>query len=174
MSKKYKCHNQSGIYFISFSVKDWIDVFTRTIYLDIVVDSLDYSISKGDINLYAWCIMSNHLHLILKARNKTIGDFVRDFKKFTSKKIIRAIKENPSESRKEWLLELFLVKNNRCFWARGYHPIELWSTEIFQQKLDYLHDNPVVSGMVRKPEHYVYSSANDYNGVKGLLVVDIF
>jgi len=98
---------------------------------------------------------------------------MRDFKKFTSKEIINAIRENPQESRKEWLLEKFITKDSSRFWGTDNHPIELWSNKVIDQKLDYLHKNPVEEGLVFHAEHYVYSSAIDYAGEKGLLDVNI-
>jgi len=55
---------------------------------------------KGLI-LYAWCIMSNHVHMMIAAENNDPSEIIRDFKKFTSKKIIAAIQNNQEESRKE-------------------------------------------------------------------------
>ena len=98
---------------------------------------------------------------------------MRDFKKFTSKEIINAIRENPQESRKEWLLEKFITKDSSRFWGTDNHPIELWSNKVIDQKLDYLHKNTVEEGLVFHAEHYVYSSAIDYAGEKGLLDVNI-
>ena len=94
---------------------------------------------------------------------------MRDFKKFTSKEIINAIRENPQENRKEWLLEKFEAKEGIHFWGTDNHPIELWSNNVIHQKLNYLHQNPVEEGLVFRAEQYVYSSAIDYAGEKGLL-----
>ena len=99
-----------------------------------------------------------------------------DFKQFTSKTIVKAIKENPRESRKEYLLTHFSQVankvsnvNNFQFWRHDNKPIELWSNKVIKEKIDYIHQNPVEAGLVFKPEDYVYSSAVDYSGEKGLL-----
>lgn len=124
--------------------------------------------------------MTNHIHLIIgrNSENK-IEDIIRDFKKYTSVAITRVIKENEQESRKEWLLWMFrklAEKSSKhqkyCFWQNEYHPIELSSNHLMQQKLDYIHSNPVVEGIVREPQDYVYSSAIDYAGGKGLLKIN--
>lgn len=60
-----------------------------------------------------------------------------DFKKFTSKEIIKSIKENPVESRRKWLLDQFKAKEGYTFWLRDNHPIELWSNEVIDQKIKY-------------------------------------
>ena len=97
-----------------------------------------------------------------------LPDILRDFKKHTSKEVIKSIKENPQESRREWLLPMF---ENGRFWQQGNYPIEIWTNKVIYQKLDYIHENPVVEGLVYSPEQYVYSSAIDYADEKGLLDV---
>ena len=100
-------------------------------------------------------------------------------KEFTSKKLVELIGSNPQESRKEWILSMFeeagkrssKVKSNQ-FWQHHNKPIELWSAEVTLQKLDYIHNNPVVAGFVLEPHHWKYSSAIDYSGGKGILEMD--
>ena len=182
MSRKYKFHNPEGIYFISFATVEWVDVFTKREYKDILIENLEYCQKEKDLYLYAWCIMSNHVHLIAKARDGfLLQDILRDFKKFTSKKMIEAIANNQQESRRIWLLELFKTageqnsnNTNYQFWRQDNKPIEVYSSAVIDQKLDYLHDNPVVEGIVDSPEQYLYSSARDYYGTgKGLLNVEL-
>ncbi len=107
-------------------------------------------------------------------------DILRDIKRHTSKKIVEAISENPKESRKEWMMKLFKeagrknpANENFQFWQQGNHPIELWSPTVMAQKLNYLHNNPVVAGWVDEPEHYLYSSARDYADIKGMLDIQL-
>ncbi len=131
--------------------------------------------------LSAWCIMSNHLHMIVgRNRDNKIEDIIRDFKKYTSVHVCRAIENNPSESRKKWMLEIFrneAIHSNKhqkyCFWQDSYHPIELSYNKIMDQKLNYTHENPVDAGIVEHAEDYLYSSARDYIGRKGLIDVDL-
>jgi putative transposase len=95
----YKIRNQAAIHFITFAVVGWIDVFTRKDYRDILLDSIRFCQRDKGLEVYSWCIMSNHVHLIVSARNNNLSDVLRDFKKFTSKKIITAIEANTKESR---------------------------------------------------------------------------
>ncbi len=170
MSTKYKFKNKDGCYFISFATVGWIDVFTRRGYKDILVANLKYCQQEKGLELFAWCIMTNHIHLIARAEEgHLLQDIIRDFKKHTSKVMIKTISENPTESRKEWMLELFgsAGKKNSGnkdfqFWRQDNHPIEIWSKEVIHQKLEYLRNNPVVEGYVDKAEEYLYSSARDY------------
>jgi len=176
MSSNYKFHDQERPYFVTFTVIRWIDVFTRREYKEIIIDSLKYCIAHKGLQLYAWVIMSNHIHLIIGTNDKPMQDILRDIKRHTSKTLIKAIDENIQESRREWMLWLFgragkANSNNEQyqFWQQGNHPIELWSNEAINQKLDYLHNNPVTAGWVEEPEHYLYSSARDYAGGRGLI-----
>jgi REP element-mobilizing transposase RayT len=179
MSEKYKIRDQEKLYFVTFSVVQWIDVFTKPEYRDILLESLKYCQNKKGLEVYAWCIMSNHVHFILGSLGQErLEDIIRDFKKYTSVHIVKSIEQSPNESRRDWLLWMFrklAEKSNKhakyCFWQNEYHPIELSTYEMMQQKLDYIHNNPVKSGWVTEPQHYLYSSAIDYSGGKGLIDV---
>jgi len=172
MSRKYKFHNPEGVYFVSFAVEGWVDVFTRNSYKDILIDNLVYCQENKGLELFAWCIMTNHVHLIVRAKDGVLlSDILRDFKKFTSKAIIKAIEENTQESRKEWLLKQFTTSRGMRFWRSDNKPIELWSNSVIDQKINYTHQNPVEEGLVFRAEDYVYSSAVDYAGEKGLLEI---
>ena len=167
-------------HFITFSVVGWIDVFSREQYKEIFVESLKYCQENKGLILHAWIIMTNHVHLIVSSNTNKIEHLVRDIKKFTSKKIIEAIQENQGESRKEWMLGIFGYtgqqnNNNKDFqfWKQDYHPIELDTAEKTEQRLKYLHENPVRSGIVWEPWHYKYSSAIDYyTDERGFLVIE--
>jgi REP element-mobilizing transposase RayT len=172
MSRKYKFHNPEGVYFVSFAVQEWVDVFTRNDYKNILVDNLEYCQNNKGLEIFAWCIMSNHIHLIVRAKDGyLLPNILRDFKKFTSKAIINAISENSQESRKEWLLEHFKTAEGIRFWRGDNKPIELWSNNVIDQKIDYIHQNPVEEGLVFKAEDYRYSSAIDYAGENGMLEI---
>ena len=179
MSRAHKFNNPGGLYFVSFATVGWIDVFTREEYRNIFVDSLKYCQENKGLEIYAWCLMTNHVHLIARAKEGFLmPGIMRDLKKFTSKKIIEAIQANEQESRKEWMLAIFKASGaynanntNYQFWRQDNKPIELWSHEVIQQKLDYIHNNPVEAGFVSEPEHWRYSSAIDYSGGKGLIEI---
>jgi len=94
----YKIRNKKEIHFITFAVVEWLDVFTRKEYRDILLESLRFCQKEKGLLLHGWCIMSNHVHLIASARNENLSDILRDFKKFTSKKLRRAGKDSTSKS----------------------------------------------------------------------------
>ena len=181
MSTKYKFIDNNGIYFVSFATVSWVDVFTRLTYMEIFIESVRYCQENKGLKLHAWCLMSNHAHLVFSRSGQySHSDILRDLKKFTSKNLIEAIENNPSESRKEWMLNIFRSagqnKNNNKdfqFWQQDNHPIELFSPAVTFQKIDYVHNNPIVAGIVSEPDHYLYSSARDYLGINGVLDVEI-
>ena len=180
MSSKYKFKNQSELYFVSFAVVFWIDVFTRNEYRDILLDSWRFCQKEKGLKLFAWCIMTSHVHMIMGSEGNNMENIMRDFKRHTSEELRKAIKNNPKESRREWMLSLMQQAginnpNNGSFqfWRQDNHPIELNTMAIIHQKLDYLHYNPVEAGFVAVPEDYLYSSAVDYyTDKKGL--IDIY
>ena len=181
MGTKYKIHNQQGLYFLTFKVVGWIGVLTRKRYRDILINSLKYCQKNKGLRLYAYVIMSNHVHLVAAANEGyELSNILRDFKKFTAQQILKSIKEE-SENRREWMLYLFEYfgkrnTNNRKyqFWGQDNHPIELWSEPVSGQKINYIHNNPVRAGLVAEPEHYLYSSASNYISGTGLIDVELF
>ncbi|MDB5209163.1 MAG: hypothetical protein JWR72_4238 [Flavisolibacter sp.] len=173
----YKIRNKEQIHFITFAVVEWVDVFTRKAYRDILIDSLRHCQEQKGLVLHAWVVMSNHVHLLASAKENNLSDILRDFKKFTSKQIIAAIKANEQESRKDWMLKIFEEKgdtNSRNktyqFWRQDNQPKECYSPVFTVQKLSYIHNNPVEAGLVERPEDYLYSSAKAYVSNESLLL----
>lgn len=166
---KRKAYSEE-INFVTLTVIDWIDVFTRRVYSDFLIDCLNYCQNEKGLEIYAYVLMTNHLHMIVKASKAPITDVLRDFKTFTSKELFKMIKENRKESKKSWMLMAFR-KNGRKnklnhfhqFWQNGSHPVALYSNNVIQQKVDYIHLNPVKAGFVDEPSKYYYSSANPSN-----------
>ena len=176
MSRKYKFHNKEGLYFVSFATVYWIDVFTRRIYFDEVTKSIIFCKENKGMEVYAWCIMTNHVHLIFRSKEGNPSELMRALKTYTSNAIQKMISTNTQESRREWMLwmmeraasKMSNVKHKQ-FWRQDNKPIELWSSKVIDQKLEYIHMNPVAAGFVLEPEHWTYSSALDFAGRKGLI-----
>ena len=170
MGFSYKISDQQGLYYITATVAQWVDVFTRRDYADIVIGILKHCQEKKGLCIYGWVIMSNHLHAILSCKKGfDLSNTLRDFKKYTSTQIVDAIESNTRESRKSWLLWLLKKEEDITFWQPGNHPEEITTSEFFRQKLNYIHNNPVRAGIVEKEEEYLYSSARDFYDRKGLL-----
>jgi len=179
MSRKYKFHNKEGLYFVSFATVYWIDLMVREQYFSILIDSLDYCRKNKGMEIYCYCIMPSHLHLIFRAKENNPEKVLGRFKEFTSKQLQAYIKENVQESRKEWILWMLKraaskssnVKGSQL-WQHNNKPIELYSNAVIDQKVNYIHQNPVVAGFVTEAHHWKYSSAIDYSGGKGVLEID--
>ncbi len=179
---KYYISDQHGCYFITCTVIHWIDIFSRTDYRDILVKSLNYCIGKKGLVVYGWVIMSNHIHLIISAKEGSSGvsNLIRDFKKYTSQQISKAMFNIP-ESRREWILKAMSKEANRIGRATYY---KLWRDDNhaiyidgFQSNIDnlleYIHENPVRNGLVEHAWEYIYSSARDYHtNRKGLVNIE--
>ena len=174
----YKIRDQSATHFLTFSIMGWIDIFSRQVYRDIILDSFTFCRQKKSLEIGAYVIMSNHIHTIWTARLNNLSDIIRDFKTYTSKAITRSINTEP-ESRRDWLNYMFSYyaqhkAANTYFkvWTNNNHPEEIYSPDFMHTKLNYIHENPVRAGLVFKAEDYVYSSAGDYAGRKGLIDID--
>ena len=161
------------------TVVEWIDLFTRLNMKRVMTESLNYCIENKGLNVFGWCLMSNHLHLMANTDSKIeLSDVIRDFKKFTSKRLTEKIVSEP-ESRRKWLLDNFAF-NARIHpktkiykvWQDGNHAIDIYSEKVAWQKLNYIHQNPVRAEIVAKPEDYLFSSARDYHGLESLVKVN--
>jgi putative transposase len=86
---------------VTFTVVGWVDVFTRKE----TINAFRYCIENKGLKIYGYVIMSNHIHAIIQATEdmSTLSDLIRDYKKHTSKEIIKWMNESNKESRKEWM-----------------------------------------------------------------------
>ncbi len=167
MSTSYKIKDQEGLYFLTFQIVGWVDIFTRKTYRDIAIESFKYCQTNKGLEIFAFVIMSNHIHLIARSLQADLSGFIRDFKNHTSKAFLETL-ESKDESRRDWLKLVFeyhgKFKNKQTFqvWTHENHAEHLFSQKFIEQKLEYIHKNPVKAGIVEKPEDYLYSSARNY------------
>ena len=180
MSTRYKIRDQHGLNYMTCSIVGWVDLFTRQIYRDIVLDTWRFCQKEKGFQVHAYAFMSNHLHFIASCRAPyRLEDVMRDWKAYSARQILLYIKDSSNpESRREWLLYLFSYfalgrkdKQDYQVWQHDNHPIELFSEEVISQKLDYIHLNPVKAGMVEKPEDWRYSSAPFYAATQECTIV---
>ncbi len=177
---RYVIRAQNDLHFVTFTVIDWMDVFTRTDHKLVITDALNYCIKHKGLEVFAWCLMTNHLHLIIRAKDGLLlSDLIRDFKRHTAKKTIELI-ETGNESRKEWLLNRMQYRGSYLkriekykFWEDSNHAVFLdpHKPEMIAQRLYYIHQNPVRALIVDEAESYIFSSARDYAGEKGMVDV---
>jgi REP element-mobilizing transposase RayT len=180
MSTKYKATTTDEAYFITITTVGWIDVFTRLNQKNNIIQALNYCQQNKGLEIYAYCIMHSHIHILCKGTDGAIlSDIIRDFKKHTSKKIIQTIAEEP-ESRREWMLDYFKkscehLKRNQEYkvWQNGYHAEIVSSNYFIKQKIEYIHNNPVKDKIVTQPEDYYFSSARNYAQLSNDLEVEL-
>jgi len=178
MSDGFQIKNQEGLYFLTFQVVGWIDIFSRKVYRDIMINSFDYSRKNKGLEIFAYVIMTNHVHLIVRSKTGNLSDVVRDIKKYTSKQILKTIYEI-NESRKEWLEIVFRYhakynKRNSTmqFWTHENHAVELTTNEMISSRINYIHQNPVRAGWVENEYDYLYSSARNFTEQESVLKID--
>ena len=166
MSDSWKTH-EGGTYFVTFAVVDWIDLFTRRAYAEFLLENLAFCRANKGLELFAYVIMPSHVHLIAAAKTGHLSSILRDFKTYTSKQLVNMIRENPEESRKEWILQLFHrhgqrnpMNTNNQVWQNTNHPIGIFADDVYHHKLEYMMNNPVRAGLCTNQESYTWSSAN--------------
>ena len=179
MGTAYQIKNPSACYFLTFQVVGWADVFSRRIYRDIIIDSLEYCRKNKGLELFAYIIMTNHIHVVVRSKHENLPEVIHDFKRFTSKKILNEIATNLQESRKEWLEMIFQYHgkfnkrvSGKQFWTHENHAVELNTNEMIDSKINYIHENPVEAGWVINAEDYLYSSARNYAGLESIIEID--
>jgi REP element-mobilizing transposase RayT len=173
---------QRTCHYLTFNVVDWIDIFVRPVFKQIIVESLNHFIGKKGLTVYAWCLMSNHLHLLAQTRNGFGLSLLADeFKKFTTKIILEDIDAEP-EVRRNWVMKKFEEASKAMklldkfqVWQIPVNSvyIDLNDADVFNEYIDYIHNNPVRDRIVIHAEDYLHSSARDYIGIKGLVNVSV-
>ena len=180
MKRAFTIFDQTRIYFVTFTVVRWTKIFIVEHYCEVFLNSVKYCQKNKGLEIYSWCIMPNHVHLIIGTKGKMkLEDIIRDLKSFTSRSI-NLVLNKMSEfdlTAGEWL-NLFVrtgVKNskNKDFqlWQNHYHGVELSTNVMMEQRLNYIHNNPVKAGLIDSPENWKWSSAVDYFGGEGLLEI---
>lgn len=160
--------DQNYAYFVTWTLVDWLPLFSEGGYRQIVLDSLEYLRTNKHIQLNAFVIMSTHAHAILwPDQGINLSDATRDFKRFTSRAIsAEALRQNASNT-----IEAFekARRENRAqdvskyqVWQEGSHPEAIFTEKFARQKMDYIHMNPVRAGLAKTADEWPYSSARAY------------
>ncbi|MCB9224225.1 MAG: transposase [Crocinitomicaceae bacterium] len=179
MSERYKVVDNTVPTFITMTTVGWVDLFIRRRYHDILNESLAYCIENKGLTVHAYVYMTNHIHLIVSSQDKELSDIVRDFKKFTSKRLIEAIQDQ-GESRSEWMLKKFQFEAKRSgraenykLWQDGFHPVILDTKQKREQRVRYIHYNPVDAGFVQNERDWLNSSYLAYEEEDPLLNIEV-
>lgn len=172
---RYKFHELHDPYFITSSVLEGIPLFMQPVIADIILDALRYMQREHYVQLRAYVLMPNHLHLI--AEHEQLPELLARFKSYTARSIIDYLK---MQKNRLILARLKYGKRNHHrdsehqLWQEGLHPKQLFMDGMVEQKVNYIHFNPVKAGFVDTPGDWRYSSARNYAGQRGLIPVQRF
>ncbi|WEK36831.1 MAG: transposase [Candidatus Pseudobacter hemicellulosilyticus] len=167
--------------YVTFNTIDWIDVFIRPGYKQVITDALNSFVTNKKLIIFSWCLMTNHLHLLARSNEKGgLAQFEKDFKKQTTKEILEAIDGEP-ELRHNWMLAHFEAASQQMkrlekytLWQNCSNPVFIDFKDPYKlkEKVLHIHENPLRDLVVDQPEDYLHSSARDYVGRKGLVQVN--
>jgi len=169
-------------YFLTLNIVDKIDLFVRPAYKQVITDALNHFIRAQGLHLYSWCLMSSHLHLVLRTRDGAApAYFVRDFKRYTTPALLKTI-EMEMDLRRAWMLQRFEEYGKTLrrlekylLWQNCSSPLRIENDQprLLMDQIAHVHENPVREGIVDQPEAYLFSSARDYTGIRGLVAVKV-
>lgn len=159
------------VYYITFTILDWLPVFVNPEPTQILVESMRFCIKEKGMRIHAYVIMSNHIHMIVfdrKFYNAHLQQALAAYRKYTGRRLADYIENNLSESLALVTRSKELEDRDRQVWQPGWHAEGLVSESFWMQKMNYIHENPVRKGYVRLPEQWRYSSAGYWlNGEVG-------
>ena len=166
--------NESIPYFVTCTIIDWIPLFGNTDLVTIAVDSLKYLQEHNDLKIHAYVIMKDHLHMIVSVSN--LSGIIRQFKSFTARSIVDYLRKNND------VFTLSNLRNKKLkhkidqefqVWQEGFHPEPILNMAMLKNTIEYIHYNPVKSGLAQFPDGWIYSSHNDYQGKPGKIRVEL-
>lgn len=162
MPLRFKVHDGGYPHFTTNTVIYWIPVFCREDYSRVLIDSVNYCIEHKGLLVHGYVLMPNHFHAICSQTDGRLSDAMRDLKRHTASTILDKL---AADGRLLWLRAF----RNACggegsgkMWDDAFHPEQVHSRRFFEQKLGYMHNNPVRAGYVANPEDWKYSSAGFY------------
>ena len=180
MSDKYKIFDGDEVYFVTFTIVEWIKVLSDDSYKYLIIDTIKYyQVNKGLV-VYGYCIMPNHVHMIIQSVGKfNLSEILRDLKKFTSRAIVNKLEQDKPEGYME-VLKQFIEAGKQLkrittykVWQDGNMAKLLYSNKFLMQKLSYIHNNPVEYGLCSSPCEYKFSSASNYAEKESLIKVEL-
>jgi REP element-mobilizing transposase RayT len=174
MRSRYRILEKHHAHFITATIVAWLPVFTTAARCEIIVHALEYCRTEKGLRIHAWVLLDNHFHAILSGPD--LSQTLADLKRHTARRLIERLEEENCS----WLLDQLRHRrlahkseSRHQVWQEGSHPQALMSDAILEQKLEYLHNNPVKRGLAASPEHWRYSSAHEWlAGALPLLRVD--
>src|SRR5690606_16461676 len=149
MKAGYVIRDQERPHFITITVVDWIDIFTRKNYRDIIINCFGFCIKNKGMILYGYVIMSNHIHLVVQSRDGKLSDLIRIYQNLTANQILADLRNEQESSRDNRLDRFYEATETHTrykhfqVWQYGNHAEETFSLKVMWNKYKYIHQNPV-------------------------------
>ena len=162
-------------HFLTCTVTNWLPLFTRPALVDILFASWSYQQANQGLRLFGYVVLENHLHYVAQAPD--LAKCVQSFKSYTARQMLDYLtQQGAAATLRQFSFAKRAHKQDRehQIWQEGSHAELDCSEAVMQQKLDYIHQNPVKRGYVDLPEHWRYSSARTYAGQTGLVEIDLW
>ena len=171
--KPFSIIKECTYYYCTDTILGWQYIFTSEPFFQIIINSWKYCRENKGLRIHGYVIMPNHIHSIISADKNNLSDILRDYKRFTSKNISSFLQESNNQQLVKYFSQaakLFTHGDEFTIWQKGSHPIGLYSEKIFQQKLNYMHNNPVRKRYVDQPEHCSKNPTERYSSSRNYLV----
>jgi len=163
-TRRINQENENSMHFITLTIIEWIDIFTKPEYFQVIIDSLKYCRKNKGFKLYEYVIMTNHIHLIVRAKEgHKLSQIISDFKKYTTREILSLLEKD----NRRYILNLFKnsfakkIGYEKQIWQRENYPEVIMSDKFLREKIKYIYKNPVKKEYVVNPEDWLYSSARN-------------
>ena len=174
--KRIKLENENIAHFLTFTIIEWIDIFTKPQYFNIVINSLKYCRKNKGLLLYEYVIMTNHMHLIAQAsQGYRLSRIVSDFKRHTTMELLGELQKDNRKYILNLIRNSFSKKKDyqNQIWHRENYPEMIENERFMGQKINYIYNNPVKKGYVIKSDDWIYSSArNRLSNDDGIMELD--
>jgi putative transposase len=170
---RYKIYEPTYPHFITCTILHWIPIFTRIETTNIVFDSLKFLQKEDNLKIYAYVILENHLHMIVSSDD--VSKTIKKFKSFTAKEILKYLQIKNVKTILEQLAfykKAHKIQTTYQLWQEGFQPKLIKDEKMMIEIINYIHQNPVKRGYVDAAKHWRYSSARDYEDIKGLIEIE--
>jgi putative transposase len=161
--ERYRFHSDGAVFYVTYSVVDWLPVFVSGAASKIVAESLDFCRRQKGLRINAYVIMPTHLHAIVFHESfdaRSLENVMTDFRKFTGRRLCDFCSEQMPACFSDAFRRAAGADRERRFWQASRHPVQIENERFWQVKLDYLHENPCRKGLVARADHWRYSSAS--------------
>ena len=169
-------HEKGNLYFVTGTIIRWTPIFAKEVYRNIVIDSLNWHINSQRMKLFAFVIMSNHLHWIsFPLQPNTINDNIWSFASFTAHEMLGKARINNDKTCLQIFSKYTDHDKSHKIW-KNFQAKNIFSQGFLLQKMEYIHNNPLDKNILRSRADYPFSSARYYDEGKDAIIPieDIF